>query len=124
VYSSGAKGDSVWLFSLKGTMDSVSQRESASPLAAMMDVEIAPGEADIAAGEKAYQQICTACHGANGLGAAGHEGVALTEIAGDIQGIVNVVSRGQNQRMPAFGEILTPEQVRDVAHYVSQGLFE
>jgi len=124
VYSSGAKGDSLWLFSLEGTMEPVSSRDVASPLAAMMDVEIAPGDPDLAAGEATYRQICTACHGDNGLGAAGHEGVALTDIAGDMQGIVNAVSRGQNERMPAFAEILTPEQIRDVAGFVSRGMFD
>ena len=120
----GAKGDSLWLFSLEGTMEPVSSRDVASPLAAMMDVEIAPGDPDLAAGEATYRQICTACHGDNGLGAAGHEGVALTDIAGDMQGIVNAVSRGQNERMPAFAEILTPEQIRDVAGFVSRGEFD
>ncbi len=123
VYSSGAHGDSVWLFSLNGTMDPVSQRDNASPLTAMMDVEIAPGEADLAAGETTYRQICTTCHGDTGLGAAGHEGVALNTIASDLQGIVNAVTRGQNNRMPAFEAILSPEQVRDVASFVNQKLF-
>ncbi len=124
IYSTGAKGDSLWLFSLEGTMDPVTERDNASPLAAMMPVEIAAGEADLAAGERTYRQICTACHGDSGLGAAGHEGVSLSDVSSNLQAIVTAVSRGQNEQMPAFELILTPEQVRDVANFVNQGLFE
>lgn len=128
IYSASVHGDSVWLFSLTGTMDEIAADGSAGiggavvANAALPAVQIAAGAADLQAGEATYKQICVSCHGDKGIG--GHaDGASLAPAAGDLQRIVTTVTRGQNDRMPAFGSIYTPEQIRDVASYINKVLF-
>ena len=58
------------------------------------------------------------CHGNQGEG--GHEGVPLTAIT-DAQSIRRIVIEGRN-RMPAFGALLTPEQIQDLVAFVADRL--
>jgi alcohol dehydrogenase (cytochrome c) len=110
LFAGSAKGDSVWLFALDGTLDPV---PAASEL--MTLTEAATGEADLANGMAVYAASCTFCHGENGE--AGHGGgPALTGIE-SVGRIIQVINEGGGE-MPPLGGSLSPEQIRDVSAYV------
>jgi quinohemoprotein ethanol dehydrogenase len=114
LFTGSARGDSVWLFSLGGDMDQV---EAANEV--MSFPRAAEGTADLANGLKVYQSACTFCHGPNGEGGHGG-GPAFTDV-GSVGAVVQTVTEGRNQ-MPAFGNLLSPEDIRDVASYVAEKL--
>lgn len=108
-------GDGVFLFSLKGELE-----EAAPPgeNEAARDIQAAAGEADLANGQQVFNTFCSSCHGTDGRG--GHGGVSLENMYVPAD-VVTMVVEGRN-RMPALGAAFTPEQLRDVAGYVSQHL--
>jgi cytochrome c oxidase cbb3-type subunit 3 len=77
---------------------------------------------------KAKFATCAACHGADGKGNAALGAPNLTDKVwlhgwGE-QAIVNIITNGKNNAMPAQGRLLTPEQVHVLGAYVwslSQG---
>ncbi|KPF48802.1 cytochrome oxidase subunit III [beta proteobacterium AAP121] len=77
---------------------------------------------------KAKFVTCAACHGADGKGNAALGAPNLTDKIwlhgwGE-QAIVNIITNGKNNAMPAQGRLLTPEQVHVLGAYVwslSQG---
>jgi alcohol dehydrogenase (cytochrome c) len=130
VYSAGnlfagsVHGDSVWLFSLDGTLDPVSMPVAGSAVGA----DGAPADisnADPERGRLVYAQSCASCHGAGGDG--GHGGPALTAIALEAASIVATIRDGRVRNgqalMPALGQILTPDEIGDVAAYVLSEAF-
>ncbi len=62
---------------------------------------------------------CTGCHTLSDAGATGTVGPNLDEAKPDDVLVVTRVTEGQGG-MPAFGDSLTPQQIADVAAYVSQ----
>ena len=122
LFGGGKKGDSLWLFSLKGTMYSLpSPGAAASIIGDGAAVPVAPGKPDIAHGKTLFKTFCTACHGDSGLGS--HGGANLTDAAKDGIGfVVTTATKGRGD-MPSFRDVLKPEEMRDVAGYVTQGLF-
>jgi quinohemoprotein ethanol dehydrogenase len=121
MFGGGIKGDSLWLFSLDGTIDSLPPESSSSPVAQATGVELPAGAASIDKGRQVYQQFCVACHGDRGTGGHGG-GATLVNASSDIQALANTAWVGKNA-MPPFRNMLTPEQLRDVAHYISVELF-
>jgi quinohemoprotein ethanol dehydrogenase len=127
LFGGGKRGDSVWLFSLSGKIESlpiaVPQRRpgagNATPAAA--DIIYAPGDTDLANGKVIYDRFCVACHGAEGLGGHGG-GASLANVAKDPKVIIATATTGKGQNMPPFAGALTPEQLRDVAGYISKAL--
>jgi alcohol dehydrogenase (cytochrome c) len=119
-YGGGKKGDSLWLFSLNGTVDSLpaEQPQGAAPIPA---IALPPGPANLALGSATYRQFCVACHGEQGTGGQGG-GASLVNVSRDMQTVANTAAAGKNT-MPAFRLMLTPEQLRDVAGYISTELF-
>jgi alcohol dehydrogenase (cytochrome c) len=120
VYSAGnlfarsPKGDSVWLFSLNGTLDPVSAPAGASGVA--LDGELPDfGNSSPERGQLVFTQTCASCHGAEGNG--GHGGPALTSTVLDAGSAAATIYNGRNQ-MPAFGQLLTAEEIGDVAAYI------
>jgi quinohemoprotein ethanol dehydrogenase len=114
LYAGSARGDSVWLFSLAGTMD------AAQPAGTLMTFAPGgqPGNAD--AGKTVYDTACTFCHGEQGEGGHGG-GPSLAEMRA-VNTVLQAVSEGRKD-MPAFGTgTLSAQQIRDVAAYVSQRL--
>jgi alcohol dehydrogenase (cytochrome c) len=111
LFAGSAKGDSVWLFSLDGTLE-----PPPAAGAAMTFTREALGTADPAAGKLVYETACTFCHGAEGEG--GHGGGKALVDARSADLVVQIVSEGRND-MPPFAAALTPEQIRDVAAYVA-----
>jgi alcohol dehydrogenase (cytochrome c) len=121
-----ARGDSVWLFALDGTLPPVQQGTAVSrlaaaaapnPPAAAMATLLA--EANLERGKQLYTQACVVCHGEDGKGGHGIGAplVGVTDLAAAIQ----TVSAGRNS-MPPFGTTFMPEQTRDVSAYVVQVL--
>jgi alcohol dehydrogenase (cytochrome c) len=126
VYSAGnlfarsPKGDSVWLFSLNGTLDPVSAPAGASGVA--LDGELPDfGNSSPERGQLVFTQTCASCHGAEGNG--GHGGPALTSTVLDAGSAAATIYNGRNQ-MPAFGQLLTAEEIGDVAAYIVSDDFQ
>ncbi|MEO8466051.1 MAG: c-type cytochrome, partial [Gammaproteobacteria bacterium] len=77
------------------------------------------GAADVANGQRVYEQTCVICHGEDGRG--GHGGGAPLDKLLDAAAAMQVMGSGRNA-MPPFAGVLTPEQIRDVATYVVTAL--
>lgn len=78
---------------------------------------------DLAAqGKKVFieqaQPSCTVCHTLSDAGSAGEIGPDLDELAPSVVQVQNAVKGGVGL-MPAFGDSLSEEQIRAVAHYVA-----
>jgi len=123
VYSAGnlfarsAKGDSVWLFALHGSMDQVEPAMAGgtgtTDGAEVLD-GLDPASADLDTGARIYTQVCAFCHADSGIG--GHDGVPLVN-ATDTMSNARTIYAGRN-KMPAFGAAYTPEEIRDLGAYV------
>jgi alcohol dehydrogenase (cytochrome c) len=74
---------------------------------------------DLAAGELTYRTTCVTCHGEDGRGGT-HGGLVLTQEL-TLGAIVSVLANGRNA-MPAYGVVMTPEELQDVAAYVHDRL--
>ncbi len=122
LFGGGKKGDSLWLFSLKGTVYSLpSPGAAVSIIGDGAAVQVAAGKPDIAHGKALFKQFCTACHGDTGLGS--HGGANLTDASKNGIGyVVTTATKGRGD-MPSFRDVLKPEELRDVGGYVTQGLF-
>ena len=121
-----ARGDSVWLFSLDGTLPPVQAGSPVSRLAAaaapnppLAAVATLLAEANLERGKQLYTQACVVCHGEDGKGGHG-VGAPLAGLT-DLGATIRTVSSGRNS-MPPFSATFTPEQVRDVSAYVVQVL--
>jgi quinohemoprotein ethanol dehydrogenase len=109
-----ARGDSVWLFGLGGTLPPAAPGTPVS-----RQVAATTGTANLVAGRQVYEQTCVVCHGEDGKG--GHVGAASLAELKDVAATIQVVSAGRNA-MPAFSTSLSPEQIRDVSAFVVQSL--
>lgn len=120
VFSSGPKGDSIWLLSLDGEMGPV-EPDPASfrdrPALDPEQVELPDTEPDLARGERIYQEICMACHGADGQGGHAEGGAIPRDRA--LRDIY-IAARNGGERMPAFEALYTPEELLSVAAFVEQ----
>jgi alcohol dehydrogenase (cytochrome c) len=114
LFAGSAKGDSVWLFSLEGTLDAIAPAGPVMSFSALNE-----SAADIAKGSTVYRAACLHCHGENGTGGEGGGGPVGGAVT--LGALAQVVSEGRGD-MPAFGTTLTPEQIRDVSTYVLQML--
>ena len=80
------------------------------------------------AGKAAFAVNCSQCHGSGAQGAVGYPnlndddwiwGGTLEEIHGTIaHGVRNDSDDARYSEMPAFGDVLEPEEITSVAHYV------
>jgi quinohemoprotein ethanol dehydrogenase len=114
LFAASAKGNSVWLFALDGTLP-----PAQPPPAAMLVTSATQGDGDAAKGLQVYETTCMFCHGEQGEGGQGG-GKPLVD-ARDPLFVVQTVSEGRND-MPTFSGALTLEQIRDVAAYVATKL--
>jgi alcohol dehydrogenase (cytochrome c) len=129
-----ARGDSVWLFGLDGTLGPVQpgtpvSRNAAATPATTVDrnvrlqpdvpVGAALAAANLADGQRLFKQACAICHGDDGKG--GHTGGAPLDKVADFNAAIQTVTDGRNN-MPPFRSSFTPEQIRDVSAYVVQML--
>jgi len=122
----GEHGDSLWLFSLEGKVASLPTtpaggRVGGSPgAAAPAALRLPAGPADLAQGKTLFGQLCAGCHGDRGTGTS--NGAPLDNVGRDRQAIADTAWNGR-KLMPSFRTALTPEQLRDVAGYISVELF-
>ena len=120
-----AKGDSVWLFGLDGTLPPAAERDTESRTTAVpapAPSEVAGAPAGLALeGEEVFKAACVACHGEDGMG--GHGGGAPLDQVKDPALVMTTVTDGRGS-MPPLAGLLTPAQIRAVAAYVTNGLFE
>lgn len=122
-----ARGDSVWLFGLEGTLAPVQpgtpmSRQSAVPpadAAVPLAAATASRAADLVEGKRLFTQACAVCHGDDGKG--GHTGGAPLDRVNDLVAAIQTVTAGRNN-MPAFRAPFTPDQIRDVSAYVVERL--
>jgi len=124
LFARDKRGDGLWLFSLNGTMDPLPPG-AADPAAAAQPVLAAvappPGHvADLDHGEAIYRQACLPCHGAEGQG-GGDGGAPAYPDALVMETILTTATNGRNA-MPAFGPVLSPEDLHDVASYILEEL--
>ena len=132
-----ARGDSVWLFGLDGTLPpaqpgapvprstaipaveatrAAEAAAAAPPVAAAASTRTAD---NLARGKALFEQACVICHGADGKG--GHGGGAPLDRLSDLAATIQTVTTGRTD-MPAFRGTFTPEQIRDVSAYIVGGL--
>ena len=118
-----AKGDSVWLFGLDGTLPPAAERDTESRTTAVPPrrARATRAAALAAEGEEVFQAACVACHGEDGRG--GHGGGAPLDQVKDPALVMATVTDGRGN-MPPLGGALTPEQIRAVAAYVVNDLFK
>jgi mono/diheme cytochrome c family protein len=126
-----ARGDSVWLFGLDGTLPPAAPgtavpRSTAVPApangvpATRVDAAgptPAVAAANISRGKQIYEQACLLCHGADGTGGHG-VGAPLVSVR-DVALAMQTVADGRNA-MPSFKTSFAPDQIRDVSAYVVQ----
>jgi quinohemoprotein ethanol dehydrogenase len=111
MFAGSPRGDSVWLFSLAGTLEPADR-----PVTMMTFSGEIAGEPDLMAGRAVYDSACGFCHGPQGEG--GHGGGELRGRGLQQGAVVQIVGEGRNE-MPAFGGSLTADQIRDVAAHVA-----
>ena len=114
VFAGSPRGDSVWLFSLNGMLD------SAEPAAPSTSAVIGPpiGTPNLGNGRQLYAQACVACHGEDGQ--AGHVAPPITPGL-SLGAVVRIIAEG-GAEMPGFTGTFTSPQARDIAGFVTQGL--
>lgn len=111
-------GDGVWLLSRKGTLKPLAPFPetaggTAAPAPAVVDAT--GGNAD--EGRKVYERICTLCHGETGKGGHAEGAVLPDRIAAAQVMAVAIVGR---KEMPAFGQVLSEKELKDVAAYIER----
>lgn len=119
LYADAEKGDGVWLFSLEGTLDSLP--ETANAPTSPGTVTVADGSPDLAQGKEIYIGTCAPCHGTTGQG--GHGGGAPLTKTLTPQTIAAVVTGGRND-MPAFADMFSPAELRDISAYILEHVAE
>ncbi|MCB1538828.1 MAG: cytochrome-c oxidase, cbb3-type subunit III [Rhodospirillales bacterium] len=90
----------------------------------VMTLSGGPHEADYAKGKDVFEANCTACHGPDGKGMRDMGSANLTDkiwlYGGDRQTIYQTVYNGRGGVMPAWGERLDPETIKELTIYVHQ----
>jgi quinohemoprotein ethanol dehydrogenase len=107
----GPHGDSVWLFSLEGTLDPVPPASQTTAPRLTSNAEV-----NLDAGRTAFFNSCVFCHGADGTG--GHGGPAFTT-ARSAEEIQRIVAGGGNA-MPPFGGFLDAAAIANVSAWVQE----
>jgi mono/diheme cytochrome c family protein len=78
------------------------------------------GHADaarVAAGKALYDNHCSHCHGF-GMVNAGNVVPDLREFSGDEARFVDTVTHGRNGRMPPWGDVLSPVDIKQLWAYI------
>ena len=89
-----------------------------SPAAAASKPSVVPADANAAAGESVFRGNCSSCHTLRAAGAGGQIGPNLDSLRPGYEQVRVKVENGGGG-MPAFGDSLSAEQIRDVAAFVA-----
>jgi len=119
--AASAHGDSVWLFSLDGTLGpatAAGEAEEGGEHAGQVPEEPTnAGDGDAAAGEAVWTANCSGCHGLSGTGANGGPDLTAIPTASDADRVRQKVLNGGGG-MPAFEGTLSDQEIADVTEYV------
>ncbi len=121
VLAGSAKGDSVWLFALDGTLPPAKERDTEARAVVAPPAAAAAPARDTLSGAQVFKQACLPCHGADGKG--GHGGGAPLNKMSDLELVMRTVKEGR-KNMPPFGAALSAEQIQAVSAYVVGDLFQ
>jgi cytochrome c oxidase cbb3-type subunit 3 len=82
--------------------------------------ELAANSEALAMGQKLFLNNCAQCHASDGGGSRGFPNLTDRDwlYGGDAKAVVQTIANGRNGTMPAFGEALKADDIKDVAHYV------
>ncbi len=111
------RNDGVWLFALNGTMDALPRGSADSEATVPHGPPYFPPArpANLDHGKKLFTETCVACHGDNGEGST-HGGAPFIDVLNE-EIVVHLIQNGRNQ-MPAFGEMYSSQDLRDLSGYV------
>jgi cytochrome c oxidase cbb3-type subunit III len=104
----------------KGVIDPKNAAEIAAYVRSLSGLAADPVQ--VVFGKAGYENYCAACHGIDGkgnraLGAPNlSDGIWLNSTSQDV--IVRTILEGRDNRMPAFGQVLTPDQIRVLSAWV------
>ena len=77
-------------------------------------------EAQRESGKALYLKYCSQCHGVDGKG--GHDNAPAVTSIRNQQQVLYMIMSGRNS-MPAIGNAMKPDEVRDVTEFVTRTLF-
>jgi sulfite dehydrogenase len=102
------------------TTESQTETQSQTETAATEGETAASGQGDAAAGKEVFLTAgCADCHTLADAGSTGTVGPNLDEASPSADKVVERVTDGQGA-MPSFKDVLSEQQIADVAAYVSQ----
>ena len=84
--------------------------------------QLAENEAALKIGESLYSSYCTTCHGSDARGARGYPNLRDDDwlYGGEPDNIKVSILQGRRALMPAWGEVLSAEDIFNVTAYVEQ----
>jgi cytochrome c oxidase cbb3-type subunit 3 len=84
--------------------------------------QLAEDDAALKIGERLYASYCTTCHGSDARGARGYPNLRDNDwlYGGEPENIKTTIMNGRIAAMPAWGSILSEEDVFNVVSYVEQ----
>jgi len=113
-----AHGDSLWLFSLDGTLGPAKAGGAGTGVAhAGEERETTGGTGDAAKGAAVFSDNCSGCHGLSGHGGNGGPDLTAIPSAQNLTKVVAQVTNGGGG-MPAFKGTLSDQEIKDVSTYV------
>lgn len=82
--------------------------------------ELAQNEAALKVGERLYASYCTTCHGSDGRGARGYPNLRDNDwlYGGEPENIKTTIMQGRQGVMPAWGPMLSDEDIFNIVSYV------
>ncbi len=109
--------DGVWLFSLKGTMGPLPRGSADTAANTPHGPPMIPPTrpANLEHGKKLFTETCASCHGEDGKGSV-HGGAPIVDVLNE-RLIFQLVRNGRN-KMPAFGDLYSAGDLKDLAGYV------
>lgn len=111
----------------QGRLTTMTPRRGGNPEAARLRNPVAATEGSLAAGRRAYQRLCSRCHGVEGKGDGGGAGAGgqpadftddvWTFGASDGE-IYSAISEGTSADMESYAEQLEPGEIWNLVNYV------
>lgn len=119
-FAGSVRGDTIWMFSLDGTLEQEVAAAAAPPPGPRAPVAVPVNlVADLDNGSTIYDNACKACHGETGQGGQGG-GAPLNNTALSLSQLMLVIDAGRNT-MPAFG-VFSDQELLDVSTFVKDSL--